>query len=511
MKTYILQLDSHDDLISTRDKMGWCKGGRILLVWPESDHILHRRLDLLLLKRHGLSLGAQLALVSRHPDVRYHAPRLGIPVFKNLAQAQSAHWRVPHRFRRYQDEPGAASTNIGPPAQSSLHKPGDIPPRPETRPANLHVLVRLAFFTLGVAALLSIAAILVPSASLTIAPKVEQQDITLQVQAGPQITAVDVVSGLVPAHLITATVEGRGAIPVSGVIEISDHPSTGQVLFTNLTDQPILIPEGTIVRSIAQDAPRFMTTQASTIPPGAGESLLLPVRCLLPGSQGNVPAESLIAIEGLLGTQLSATNPQPTRYGSDRLEPAPSAADNRQLAAQLRQSLEKTALQEMQSLLAEQDILLTSSLELSRVIEESFQPSTAQPAGQLSLNMRIEYQAAVIYARDLQLLAQSVLDMNTPPGFTPLADTVRIDHHTAPAVDEDAIASWQMTAHRQISAQVSIPRVIQLCLGMPPDQASQRLSNALPLKGTPEIMMLPSWWPRMPILPFRIRVLVSET
>lgn len=509
MKTYILQLDSHDDLISTRDKMGWCKGGRILLVWPESDHILHRRLDLLLLKRHSLSLGAQLALVSRHPDVRYHAPRLGIPVFKNLAQAQGAHWRLPHRFRKYQVEPGAASANMSPPVQRALHKPGEIPARPKSAPANLPVLVRLAFFTMGVMALLSIAAILIPSADLSIAPRVEHQEITIKVQARSQISTVD-LSGLVPAHPITITVEGRGAIPVSGMIEIPDRPSTGQVLFTNLTDQPILIPEGTIVRTAAEKAQRFMTTQAGTVPAGPGEFLLLPVRCLLPGSQGNVPAESLTAIEGLLGTQLSAVNPQPARYGSDRLEPAPSAADNRQLAAQLRQSLEKTALQEMQNLLAEGDILLASSLKLSRVVEESFQPSTAQPAGQLSLNLRIEYQAAVIYAQDLNLLAQSVLDMNIPTGFAPRTDTLEVEHLAAPDVNNDGVASWQMTVRRQISAQISAPRVIQLSLGMQPSQASQRLSSALPIQGPPEIILLPSWWPRLPVLPFRIRVLILE-
>jgi hypothetical protein len=35
MKTQIIQLESHDDIISIRDKMGWSQTSRILLVWPE--------------------------------------------------------------------------------------------------------------------------------------------------------------------------------------------------------------------------------------------------------------------------------------------------------------------------------------------------------------------------------------------------------------------------------------------------------------------------------------------
>ena len=106
MKTYILRLEPHDDLVSTRDKMGWAKDSRILLVWPEKHRLLNRRLDLILLQRHSRTLGSQLALVTRDPEVHYFAPRLGIPVFRSLHKAQGQHWRVPRRFRRFQELDG---------------------------------------------------------------------------------------------------------------------------------------------------------------------------------------------------------------------------------------------------------------------------------------------------------------------------------------------------------------------------------------------------------------------
>ena len=40
----------------------------------------------------------------------------------------------------------------------------------------------------------------------------------------------------------------------------------------------------------------------------------------------------------------------------------------------------------------------------------------------------------------------------------------------------------------------------------PASQASQRLAAALPLAAPPELRLFPSWWPRLPFLPFRITV-----
>ena len=73
MKTQIIQLEAHDDIVSTRDKMGWSQTSRIVLVWPNKGKILDRRLDLVLLQRHSMLLGAQLALVTQEEEILFHA------------------------------------------------------------------------------------------------------------------------------------------------------------------------------------------------------------------------------------------------------------------------------------------------------------------------------------------------------------------------------------------------------------------------------------------------------
>ena len=92
MKTQIITLESHDDLISVRDRMSWAKTPRILLVWPKYEKVTLRQVDLKVLQRHASSLGAQLGLVTRERRVRADAEALHIPVFMSAGEAQRLPW-----------------------------------------------------------------------------------------------------------------------------------------------------------------------------------------------------------------------------------------------------------------------------------------------------------------------------------------------------------------------------------------------------------------------------------
>src|SRR5262245_55284190 len=95
VKTQIITLESHDDLISVRDRMSWAKTPRILLVAPKFEKIVLREVDLKVLQRHASSLGAQMGMVTRVRRVREDAESLGIPVFESTGQAQRDPWIMP--------------------------------------------------------------------------------------------------------------------------------------------------------------------------------------------------------------------------------------------------------------------------------------------------------------------------------------------------------------------------------------------------------------------------------
>ncbi len=211
MKTQILRLDTHDDFISARDKMGWSQTGRILLVWPDQGHVLTRRLDLTLIQRHSTKLGAQLALVTHETEVIYQAGKLGIPVYKSIEQAQKAHWRVEQRRRRR--SPLRQNQNRPRPDLEAIRQasPSSQPevPIPTGGPSG--------GVYIGVLALLAIVAVLTPAAEINIKPASMPQEASLTVRAGPEIDEIN-LSGAVPARWVNVTVEGRDSIPTQGII-----------------------------------------------------------------------------------------------------------------------------------------------------------------------------------------------------------------------------------------------------------------------------------------------------
>jgi hypothetical protein len=213
------------------------------------------------------------------------------------------------------------------------------------------------------------------------------------------------------------------------------------------------------------------------------------------------------AIEGLLGTKLSVANPSAIAGGSDRFEPAPSQQDRLQLSSSLQSALEETALSELKDTLKAQDLLIPASLRMVDVLEEDYEPAEDYPADHLDLSLRLKYQALVVAGDDLNALGRMVLDSHMPAGFAPLDETIRLTHLTSPAMQRDQMIHWRLEARRAIQAHLKAPQVIQLVLGQTPEGARRQLAAYLPIQSPLQIDLSPDWWPRLPILPFRILIL----
>lgn len=496
MKTQILQIEPHDDAISTRDKMGWSQTSRILLVWPARGRVLSRRLDLVLLLRHSQALGAQLALVVSDPEVRYQASRLGISTFRSVQAAQKARWKRP-LGRRVTNGASRLAARLALSSHRQLST---------SRP--LTIRARLGFFSLGVLAVLSMAAVLFPGAEIRLSPARRVQEVTFSARADPSIAQVH-RSGLVPVQARSVVVEGRDQLQPSGTARVPDQKAYGEVVFTNLTDKALTIPAGTEV-SAGRSGMRYATSRDGRLPAGPGETLSLPVSATLPGSAGNLAAGRIQAILGPLSTELTVTNPAPIQGGSERTTPAPTAQDRDQLHNRLLATLQDSAREEIRQSLKPGDRLLNPGLTLKTTLEENFIPSGTEPTYLLELSMRLEFQALVLSADDLQTLANLVLDANLPAGYEKTSQQVEIDLIGPPEIMGEGGARLQLRASRAIRASLSPAQAINLALGLSPSGAMERLSAALPLEAPPQISLWPAWWPRLPIVPLRITVVAGR-
>jgi hypothetical protein len=511
MKTQIIPLELHDDVNSVRDKMGWSQSSRVLLVFParrQRGHTLGRHLELVLLRRHAISLGAQLALVTQDAEIREIAQQLAIPVFDNTRQAQSAAWRVrrrrrPRLQRRAPQKTLKEIARLRPGAQRAPNKSGRIINWQDT------TLARILSFGLSLIALFSLAAFLFPESQVILIPEVRVQQARLPVVASTTITSIN-LAGELPSQPLVIIVEGRRSIPTSGTVLAPASAAMGGIRFTNLTNQAVDIPSGTVVSTLSREPIRFTTTRPGRVRAGAGESVLVSSQALIPGTQGNVDAESLVVIEGPLSSSLMVTNPQNMHGGEDLNVPGPHSTDYEQLYGQLLAILQVTALEEAAMMLEPGDMVLTPTLRLVQEMEKTFTPQDGLPGEVLDLKLRAEFEVQRILSADLSGYVNTVMNASLPPLYQPLVQSLKITPLTTPVVSQEGFTRLTIEVSRELQAEISSAQAAGLVRGLPVARAIQALDGQLPLATAPIITNRPAWWPRLPFLPFRIEIFIYD-
>jgi hypothetical protein len=314
------------------------------------------------------------------------------------------------------------------------------------------------------------------------------------------------------AFTTTIVVEGREVLTTTGTTPVPIQPAQGTVRFTNLTDQPVNIPSGTVVSTLGINPVRFTTQREGRVSAGSGNEILLPVTAAAPGVTGNLPAGAIQAINGALGLRLSVSNLTKTTGGQDFHVPAPTVKDQEQLYDLLFEKLTNTAQTELlvqyPADLPAGAYPILPSLQFLRMIEETYNPPDLQPASRLELTLRLEFEAWVVPGQALEDLASAALDADLPAGYQPIPGTLKIKHSTKPTLNELNQAAWRISASRQLQAVVSPGEIASLAAGKRSAHAAVYLAAQLPLQQSPVIHQNISWWPYMPFLPFRVQVVL---
>ncbi|NUM46631.1 MAG: baseplate J/gp47 family protein, partial [Anaerolineales bacterium] len=338
---------------------------------------------------------------------------------------------------------------------------------------------------------------------ITLTPATQAQTLTFTARTSPTITTLN-ASGAIPAQPIRVIVEGRATVETTGSLTLPDAPATGRVTFTNLTDVTVIVPQGTIV--LTADQTRFATAQQVQVPAQAGGTVNAPITAALPGIGGNVDAGAIQTIEGTLGLQLTVTNADATLGGTDQILAAPTPLDRRRAYRQLLDSLRETAATEILAQLAPGDVLLHPTPFLLSTLEETYAPAETVPSDWVEVTLQLEFQSLALPQTTLQTLAQTVLDASLVPGFSPLPDTLTFEMLTTPQPDAENNATWEMSATRTVIATLPTQAAVDLAVGQAPASVSTHLAEALPLASPPIIHLTPTWWPRLPFLPFQIEI-----
>ena len=498
MKTQIITLESHDDLISVRDRMSWAKTPRILLVWPKYEKVALRQVDLKVLQRHALALGAQLGLVTRARRARQDAEALKIPVFESTGQAQRLAWPKPRR-RRFK---------TGAPRQDLREQRERLSGGAEKEQWQAHPLARIGAFLVGVSSVLVLVALFIPRAQVILQPKSKIQSVVLPVTASPSIKSV-FITGNIPAREKRVSVDGSQTVTVTGEGVTPQSKAEGNVIFRNLTQQSVAVPAGTVVKT--SNNTRFLTTNTSQVDAGVGKMLEVPVEAVEGGLAGNVEAEAINIVEGSLGLSLSVTNPKATSGGREIPSVQASDADRERAKNQLMKTLESEARQNLGNEIGSGDVLLEDSFAVSQILSEVYDPPAGAASTKLTLTMQVEFSEFYASAQDLTQLASLALNASLPAGFRAAADSEKLTLNlvTKPTANKDGSTYWTVRAERRVVQQINSSQVTQLIQGIRSQHVKTVLERNLPLERSPQVSLSPSWWPWLPIVPFRISVIMQ--
>ncbi|PWH16167.1 MAG: hypothetical protein DDG59_09810 [Anaerolineae bacterium] len=507
MKTQILQLETHDDLISILDKIGWTQTERVLLVLPRRRRILNHKLDLLRLKRHSSQRGCQIAIVTTDSLVKTLAKEVNIPTFHSIQKANQVDWPTsfepkdrfsPNNDNDFKRQPLEAQKAA---LQASRANPSTNA---------LPLWARLAWFSLAILAVMSIVGVLAPSATIRITPPVQQQSLTIPILVTRRVQQTR-ISGELPISTLKVTVSGQKTLKTSGSVTIPKDFAVGEVILTNLTDQPLEVPAGTPVRTLDPTPRRYVTQQTVLLTPtGDEKSATVAVQAIENGASFNIPPNAIKAVEGLLGLKISVTNPQPIQGGSNLIASAPSQQDRQLLFRQLQAELLEKAKDQIRNDLPEGALLLPDSAVQIQVLRQQYTPEEIIPSDRLSLDLEIAVSFGVVNRQSILDLGDQIFASSLPVGYQPMRETFIAYCQTPLTPTNSGDYTCNLEISRKVQQTIDAEEVRRLVISKPIAIASQSLQQSYHLTEPPRIEMKPNWFPILPLLPMRIDIVIEK-
>jgi hypothetical protein len=495
MKVQIITLDSQDDQVSARDKLSWAQASRVLLVWPGRGTVLTRRLDLVLLQRQARRQGAQLGLVTHDPQVLDNARALGIPVFGSLGAVPERAWP-----RTAPSQPLALrARDPGRRAALVAQRQG------VDKPSRLNRIVRWPAFTFGMLSVLALGSATIPYADVVLAPRIQPEAVELTIHLDPEVRSPQ-ADGRIPSRQVSTQVDGQLRTATTGEVSVPAVAARGTVVFTNLTDAAVSIPEGASVLPVGHPELRYATLAAASLPGRRGAQASVDVQAVETGSPTNVPSGTINAVDGPLGLQVSVTNPDPMAGGAEQARAAVAAADQALLAERLRQQIIGQAAGDIASTLGPGEALAEGSVRVLRVVSETFDHAPGEPADALALQLTLEVGGLAYSMQDVQAAGSLALQAKLPRGSQAVPESAFFRLAQGPSTAGATDATLHLHAQQQTFVAPDLARARALVRGQEPAAAAQRLSQAFTLASPPTIRTTPDWLPVLPWLDLRIGV-----
>lgn len=357
------------------------------------------------------------------------------------------------------------------------------------------------------AAVLLVAAVVVPGAAVTVAPATRS--------VGPLSFRVSTVpSGTIDRQVLSETLEARVQGAATGSREETVR-AKGSVRLSNRQTRDIRVPQGSLFRT--SDNIEFISTQERTLP----RSIILGPLPLQVGTV-DVPVEAVVGgPEGNVGAGRITRGPSPNDY----------VVENREATAG--GEIKKFPVVKREDYLAATSASRLAAAKNARAQAKLGEWRTAPPPGTYVVP-RVYTTDATSIAPESSVVGKEVqvfdvpftfvatafavpneeprrtaierLDEAVERGFTLDGPSIRLEPEPRLVDDpsQTGVIAWDITISGSALASVNVDNVRRALAGRAPDEVPALLEPAgVRLEA---VVIEPGWWPRMPLLDSRIQV-----
>jgi hypothetical protein len=274
-----------------------------------------------------------------------------------------------------------------------------------------------------------------PKVLVVVYPKEQKLNFGAKVIVNSHFKDEEILGGKIPAKTVAKTTEFTVETVTTGAKVIGIAPATGVVILINRSNQPVVIPQGTVL--IGTNGIRFRTVKNVLAPkkstrlrygiPVGEEYGKVEVAIIAEqkGAQGNLPVKSITKIVGKLQNYLQVVNLKPTVNGADRRIAVVAPADVEKGTTEATRQMRLTAVDEL-AVLVDAGYLFFPELVNVQALTLRSSPPVAGEA--TTLKTVLKYKATVVAPSlaGIHKYLASCLESNLPPNFKTTNEAVKL-------------------------------------------------------------------------------------
>ncbi|MCS6801858.1 MAG: baseplate J/gp47 family protein [Chloroflexota bacterium] len=467
----VLPVEPDDDIGSLREKLDLAESRRVVLVVPRSARLFRNPVRLKLLRRYARQVAREVAIVAEDGEVR------------RLARAEG--FRVARSVEAVSFAPGARSLAL-----------------PAISPAGL--IAGGALLALILLACSTASALLVPSATVEIAPVATPVTEVLTVRASRQARGVNADQRTVSARLVTAEAEASDTTEATGRKSAPTERAKARVTITNRNPQDgqFTLPRGTLVRTLGNI--QFALDDAVVVP-ASPAPVQVGVTAVEPGVSGNVAARAITAFsDPALNTRATVVNEQPATGGAQSETPFVTLADRNRLRQTVIEKLRAAGYAQLYDTKRPNESIYRETVQVT-VVEETFDRLLDEEASTVTIRARARVSAIAFTSDDVLELGQRVARAQVPPGQQILPGSLTVAPLGLVGADDDAV-SFNLSVTYLAIPQIDEAQIKSAIAGQPVGQAERYLASTLQLRRPPTISVWPGGLPWLPRLTQRLEL-----